>query len=77
MTIVQHFVGGARIPGGDRQSPVFNPNDGQVARRVLLGDRAVLDLAVEKAAAAQPGWARVNPQRRSRVLFEYKRLVEL
>jgi malonate-semialdehyde dehydrogenase (acetylating)/methylmalonate-semialdehyde dehydrogenase len=31
---------------------------------------------VAAARAAQPGWAALNPQRRARVLFEFKRLVE-
>src|SRR3546814_10361208 len=32
------------------------------------------DLAAAKQA--QPAWAAVNPQRRARVMFDYKRLVE-
>src|SRR3546814_21128578 len=47
-----------------------------VQARVALGDRAVLDRAVAAAKAAQPAWATTNPQRRARVMFEFKRLVE-
>src|SRR3546814_5667825 len=47
-----------------------------VQARVALGDRAVLDRAVAAAKAAQPSWATTNPQRRARVMFEFKRLVE-
>ncbi|MGB3319186.1 MAG: CoA-acylating methylmalonate-semialdehyde dehydrogenase, partial [Sphingopyxis granuli] len=36
----------------------------------------LLDRAVAAATAAQPAWAAVNPQRRARVMFDYKRIVE-
>jgi len=31
---------------------------------------------VQAALAAQPGWAATNPQRRARVMFDFKRLIE-
>ncbi|MET0180556.1 MAG: CoA-acylating methylmalonate-semialdehyde dehydrogenase, partial [Novosphingobium sp.] len=37
---------------------------------------AVLERAVARAQAAQPGWAKVNPQRRARVMFNFKELIE-
>jgi len=42
-------------------------------RLATVGD---LDAAVQVAARAQVGWAATNPQRRARVMFEFKRLVE-
>ena len=59
-----------------RYSDVFDPNNGGVQARVALGDAALLDLAVAAAKKAQPGWAAVNPQRRARVMFNFKSLVE-
>jgi len=59
-----------------RFGDVFDPNSGQVQARVALGGQAVLDAAVAAAQAAQPGWAATNPQRRARVMFEFKALVE-
>src|SRR3546814_11123837 len=47
-----------------------------VALPICLGTKADLDRAVEAAKAAQPGWAAVNPQRRSRVMVRFKELVE-
>ena len=72
--IDHHIAGGAG--GSARFSDVFDPNNGGVQARVALGDRAVLDRAVAAAKAAQPAWAATNPQRRARVMFEFKRLVE-
>jgi malonate-semialdehyde dehydrogenase (acetylating)/methylmalonate-semialdehyde dehydrogenase len=72
--IDHHIIGdtGRAVRLGD----IFDPNNGGVQAQVALGDKALLDRAVAVAKAAQPGWAAVNPQRRARVMFEYKRLVE-
>ena len=43
---------------------------------VRFGTAADLEKAVAAAQAAQPAWAATNPQRRARVMFEFKRLVE-
>ena len=45
-------------------------------RTALQAEADELDAAVQAAARAQPAWAAVNPQRRARVMFEFKRLVE-
>ncbi|WP_155645917.1 aldehyde dehydrogenase family protein, partial [Erythrobacter donghaensis] len=59
-----------------RQSDIFDPNSGTVQAKVDLGSAAVLDAAVDAALAAQPAWAATNPQRRARVMFKFKELVE-
>ncbi len=76
MRIIDHFIGGQSVTSGDRHSPVFDPNSGQVQAQVRLGDAATLEIAVAAARAAQPGWAATNPQRRARVMFKFKELVE-
>ncbi|WP_022671914.1 CoA-acylating methylmalonate-semialdehyde dehydrogenase [Novosphingopyxis baekryungensis] len=76
MRIIDHFIAGESSGGGSRTSDVFNPNDGSVQAKVPLGDAALLDKAVAAARAAQPEWAATNPQRRARVFFKFKQLVE-
>ena len=77
MRQIHHFVNGQALAGASgRFGDVFNPNTGEVQARVDLASAAELDAAVQAAARAQVGWAAVNPQRRSRVMFEFKRLVE-
>ncbi len=77
MQDIRHFVNGAAFEGGSgRFGDVFNPNTGEVESRVQLATAAELDAAVAAAALVQPAWAAVNPQRRARVMFEFKRLVE-
>jgi malonate-semialdehyde dehydrogenase (acetylating)/methylmalonate-semialdehyde dehydrogenase len=77
MRDITHFVNGQSIAGrSGRFSDVFDPNTGEVQARVALADTGELDAAVRAAAQAQVGWAATNPQRRARVMFEFKRLVE-
>jgi malonate-semialdehyde dehydrogenase (acetylating) / methylmalonate-semialdehyde dehydrogenase len=75
MRQIEHFIAGS-TPAASRFADVMDPNNGGVQARVALGDQVVLDLAVTAAQKAQPAWAAMNPQRRSRVMFEYKALIE-
>ena len=76
MRHISHVIAGSA--GGDavRTGDVFDPNTGQIQARVGLGTAADLDRAVAAAQAAQPGWATTSPQRRARVMFRFKELVE-
>jgi malonate-semialdehyde dehydrogenase (acetylating) / methylmalonate-semialdehyde dehydrogenase len=74
-SISHHLAPGVTI-SGTRLGDVFDPNAGTVQAQVTLGDAALLDRAVQAALAAQPAWAATNPQRRARVMFTFKALVE-
>jgi malonate-semialdehyde dehydrogenase (acetylating)/methylmalonate-semialdehyde dehydrogenase len=77
MREVHHFIGGKPVKGqSGRFGDIHNPNTGEVQARVALATSAELDAAVAAAKAAFPAWAATNPQRRARVMFEFKRLVE-
>jgi malonate-semialdehyde dehydrogenase (acetylating) / methylmalonate-semialdehyde dehydrogenase len=73
---IVHYIGGQKLDHGSRQGNVFNPNTGQVQATVKFGMAATVDAAVEAAAKAFPGWAATNPQRRARVMFAFKGLIE-
>ncbi|MEM9813426.1 MAG: CoA-acylating methylmalonate-semialdehyde dehydrogenase [Pseudomonadota bacterium] len=76
MQELSHFIDGARRPGtSGRFADVFNPATGEVQARVPLASSSELDAAVQSAAAAQPAWAAVNPQRRARIMMEFVRLL--
>jgi malonate-semialdehyde dehydrogenase (acetylating)/methylmalonate-semialdehyde dehydrogenase len=76
MRTTDHHIVGHSGGGASRTHEVFDPNTGQVQAKVALGEQADLDRAVAAAKAAQPEWARTNPQRRARVMFKYKELIE-
>ncbi len=77
MREIAHFIDGRRHAGAaSRTGEVFDPNTGEVQARVAFASATEVNLAVGAAARAQPRWAALNPQRRARVMFEFKRLVE-
>ncbi|MEK6540518.1 MAG: aldehyde dehydrogenase family protein, partial [Pseudomonadota bacterium] len=73
MRIIQHHLANPAVHSPGRLGDVFDPNNGTVQAQVPLGDAMVLDAAVQAALGAQPAWAATNPQRRARVMFEFKR----
>mgnify|MGYP005821703631 FL=1 len=74
---VHHFINGKQVTGtSGRFGDIYNPNTGEVQGRVQLATEAELDAAVQSAQAAFFGWSTTNPQRRARVMFEFKRLLE-
>ncbi|MEO0465102.1 MAG: CoA-acylating methylmalonate-semialdehyde dehydrogenase [Pseudomonadota bacterium] len=77
MRDVHHFINGERVAGtSDRFGDIFNPNSGEVQAQVSLCTEDEMSTAIAAAQAAFPGWAATNPQRRARVMFEFKRLLE-
>jgi len=76
MRQIDHVIAGGAGVAPSRFGDVYDPNNGGVQARVALGDAAVLERAVQAALAAQPAWAATNPQRRARVMFDFKRLIE-
>ena len=77
MREVHHFIGGAQVTGtSGRFGDIYNPNIGEVQAKVALATTGEMDAAVQAAANAFPAWAATNPQRRARVMFEFKRLLE-
>ncbi len=77
MRTISHFINGQSVTRTNAvTSPVYDPSTGQVQARLQHGDAAILAEAVAAAKAAQPAWAAIDPQRRARVIFKFKALLE-
>ena len=76
MRAISHFINAKPASEGARKGQVFNPNTGAVQAEVAFAAAKTVDAAVAAASAAFPGWAATNPQRRARVMFAFKALVE-
>ena len=77
MRSITHFIHGKSAPlAGARLSDVLNPAIGSVQAQVELANPAHLQKAIDSALEAQPAWAATNPQRRARVMFRFKELIE-
>ena len=76
MKNMTHYVNGEHVEGtSGRFSDIFNPATGDVQAQCPLASTAEVDAIIAKAAAAQPAWAAVNPQRRARVMMKFVSLL--
>ncbi|HEY6057486.1 MAG TPA: CoA-acylating methylmalonate-semialdehyde dehydrogenase [Candidatus Limnocylindrales bacterium] len=74
---VNHWIGGHRVPGrSGRSGPVYDPATGRVARRVDFASVDEVDLAVQAAADAFPGWRSTSLSKRTEVMFRTRNLVD-
>ena len=72
-----HFVAGRHVKGtSGRFGDVYNPATGEVQARTPLASTAEVRAAVEAAQKVFPEWSAQNPQKRARVMFNFKSLVE-
>jgi malonate-semialdehyde dehydrogenase (acetylating)/methylmalonate-semialdehyde dehydrogenase len=77
MKTLTHFIAGEFVKGtSGRSGSVFNPTTGEITSRVPFASREELRRAVEAAAKVFPEWSAFNPQRRARVMFNFKALIE-
>ncbi|WP_265561808.1 CoA-acylating methylmalonate-semialdehyde dehydrogenase [Sphingomicrobium arenosum] len=76
MRSVNHYINGKSVALGSRKHPIFNPSEGKQQAEVALADKDALQQAVDAAKAAQPAWAAMNPQKRARIFYKFKELVE-
>jgi malonate-semialdehyde dehydrogenase (acetylating)/methylmalonate-semialdehyde dehydrogenase len=74
---IPHFIDGRRIEVADGpHSAVFDPATGRQTGSLPLADAAQVDAAVAAAQAAFPAWAATPPQKRARVMFKLRELIE-
>jgi len=77
MRTIGHFLNGANVAGtSGRFGDVYNPATGEIQAKVAFATRGEMQKAVAHAQKAFGEWSAVNPQRRARVMFNFKALVE-
>ena len=74
---IAHYVNGSRVAqASGRTGAVYNPATGVQTGVLPLADRAQVDAAVAAALAAFPAWAATPPQKRARVMFKLRDILE-
>ncbi len=77
MKQIGHYIDGENVPGSSaRASDIFNPNTGKVQAQVNLAGAKDIEAAIASAEAAQKDWLKINPQRRARIMFAYKEILQ-
>jgi malonate-semialdehyde dehydrogenase (acetylating)/methylmalonate-semialdehyde dehydrogenase len=77
MREIHHLINGQSVGGASgNTADIYNPNTGEVQAKVALASKSEMDKAIAAAEAAFPAWSAINPQRRARIMFEFKNLLE-
>ena len=72
-----HFIAGRHVKGtSGRFLDVYNPTFGEVQAKSPLATADEVRSAIAAAEKAFPEWSAQNPQKRARVMFKFKELVE-
>lgn len=73
---IQHFIGGEIVKGSSGNfGDIFNPATGDVTGRVALANSAEVEIAIQSASDALPGWAATPPAKRAQVMFAFRDLL--
>ena len=76
-TRITHLIDGGDWAGtAERTSDVFNPATGEVTGRLDLASAQLVGEVVTSAATAWEGWAETSLAKRTRVLFEFRHLLD-
>ena len=73
---IAHWIDGVAVEGAGPLAPVFNPTLGEHVTDVALATVDEVDRAVRSAHAALDTWSHLTAQRRARVMFRFKQLLE-
>ncbi len=73
---VPHFINGQKITSKANSLNIFNPATGQIIGELGLADESIVAEAIAAAKSAFQTWSLMPPLKRSRLLFNFKRLLE-
>jgi malonate-semialdehyde dehydrogenase (acetylating)/methylmalonate-semialdehyde dehydrogenase len=77
MERIGHWIGGKQVSGeSGRTGPVFNPATGEQTHEVDFASVGEVDLAVDAAAEAFPGWRATSLSKRAEIMFRIRDLVD-
>lgn len=74
--LIKNYVRGEFVDSSVEKIDVYSPVDGTLIAQTELSGMAELEKAVEAAKEAQPKWAALTAKTRSKVLYNYRLLLE-
>ena len=74
--IVGHFINGVDVADDNRPLAVTNPATGEVTKHVAMATKSTVEDAISAAEAAFPAWRNTPPQKRAKVMFRFKALLD-
>src|SRR5689334_12679209 len=75
--LVPHYLNGKLLaPTPGKTLDLYNPATGEKLGQVGLADDDIINQAVSSANRAFPAWSSTTPAQRSKLLFQYKAVLE-
>ena len=76
MNTIKHYVDGQEYAGkSEKTQAVLNPSLGKPQSEVVLANVDDVNHAIENSAQAQKAWAKLNPQKRVRIIMKWISLI--
>ena len=76
MNTIKHYVDGQEYAGkSEKNQAVLNPSLGKPQSEVVLANVDDVNHAIENSAQAQKAWAKLNPQKRVRIIMKWISLI--
>ena len=76
MITVSNFINGKKINYSQEFQNFNDPSTGEIIGKVVLSNNKDLEAAVISAEKAQLEWSQITPLKRSRIMSDYKNIIE-
>ncbi len=76
MKKIENFINGKIVSSSKKDIPVYDPSTGDQISSVVLSGINDFNTALESSKKAQIEWSKITPLKRSRILSNYKVLIE-
>ena len=76
MKKIQNYIHGKYQNLSERDLEVYDPSTGEVISKVVLSDKTDFNNTIESSKKSQLDWAKTTPLKRSRILSNYKNIIE-
>ena len=74
--IINNYINGSKVSVSSKTLPVEDPSTGEIVAEVVLSSKDDFNKAIESSKNSQNEWSNTTPLKRSRVLSNYKNLIE-
>ena len=76
MNKIENYIDGKVTSVSKSDLPVFDPSTGEEISKVVLSNEEDFKIAIKSSKESQKNWANFTPLKRSRILSNYKTLIE-
>ena len=76
MEVIKNYINGKKINYSNEFLDVYDPSTGEIISKVVLSNNEDFSKTVESSFNAQKQWSQVTPLKRSRIISNYKVLIQ-